>query len=298
MRQKTRPDLLGLVNIDKPPGMTSRDVVNAVERLVRPVKAGHAGTLDPLASGVLVIALGRGTRLIEYVQAQGKSYEATFLLGQTSPTLDLDSDVTHQSDPRRPSIDEIHTASQQWTGTVMQRPPEFSAVKVQGKRAYALARRGKDVELEPRPVQIDSIEILSYDYPRLNVRIRCGSGTYIRSLGRDLAEAVGTQAVMSYLRRTAVGVFEIENALAFDQLSRDALRAHLLPLRDAVAELTPITLSDVHQEMIASGRVISLPPLADATEHLAALNEQGDLVAVLAPNVHGDWRPAKNFLAP
>lgn len=298
MRPTTRPDLLGLVNIDKPPGMTSRDVVNAVQRLIRPVKAGHAGTLDPAASGVLVMALGRATRLIEYVQAQGKSYEATFLLGQSSPTLDLESDVTHESDPRRPSIDEIHTAARQWTGTVMQRPPEFSAVKVQGKRAYDLARRGKEVELEPRPILIESIDILSYDYPRLDVRIRCGSGTYIRSLGRDLAESVGTQAVMSYLRRTAVGVFQIENALKLDELTLEALRSHLLPLRDAVAELTPVTLSIVHQELIASGRVISLPPIAGATEHLAALNEQGELVAVLAPSVHGDWRPAKNFLAP
>ena len=182
--------------------MTSRRAVDLVERLARPAKAGHAGTLDPLATGVLVVCVGAATRLIEYVQRMPKRYRATFLLGRQSPTEDIEGEVTELPDAPIPTLDEIAAAAGRFVGRIAQRPPAFSALKVAGRRAYKLARAGQPPQLAPRPVEIFAAEIKSYQYPELVMEVECGSGTYIRSLGRDLAESLGTAAVMSALVRT------------------------------------------------------------------------------------------------
>ncbi len=189
--------LVGFLNINKPRGVTSRWVVDQVKRLVKPAKSGHAGTLDPLATGVLVVGVGQATRLVDYVQQMRKCYRAEFLLGRTSPTEDVEGEITELSNAAVPTRLQIAAAVGQFIGDIMQRPPAFSALKVAGKRAYALARRGQEVELTPRLVTIHRLRVMEYEYPRLVIDTECSSGTYIRSLGRDVAEALGTGAVMS-----------------------------------------------------------------------------------------------------
>src|SRR4051794_5854504 len=159
--------MFGLLNIDKPAGLTSRDVVNVVQRLVRPHKVGHAGTLDPLATGVLIVALGPATRLVEYVQRMAKTYQATFLLGRTSDTEDVEGTVMELDRAPIPNAHEIDAALPAFVGTIQQTPPAYSALKVAGRRAYQMARRGEAVELAARPVEIHGIEVIRYDYPEL-----------------------------------------------------------------------------------------------------------------------------------
>src|ERR1051325_1327760 len=171
--------MFGLLNINKPSGITSRRVVDRVARLVKPHKAGHAGTLDPLASGVLVVCVGQATRLIEYVQRMPKRYRATFLLGRSSPTEDIEGDVSELPGAPQPSLDQIEQAARGMLGQLAQRPPAFSAVKVDGRRSYDLARAGRAVELAPRTIEVHAIALVGYSYPQLELDIRCGSGTYV-----------------------------------------------------------------------------------------------------------------------
>ena len=204
---------LGFFNVNKPTGQTSRWVVDQIQRIVRPAKVGHAGTLDPLATGVLVVAVGSATRLIDYVQQMPKRYRANFLLGCTSPTEDVDGEVVPLENPMVPTRVEIEAAIPAFLGEILQSPPAFSALKVGGRRAYSLARAGQAVELKPRSVSIHRLNVLGYEYPRLQLEIECSSGTYVRSLGRDLAEQLGTGAVMSALVRTAIGSFRVEDSI-------------------------------------------------------------------------------------
>jgi len=215
--------MFGILNVNKPTGWTSRDVVNRVQGLVRPAKAGHAGTLDPLATGVLVVCVGPATRLISYVQQMPKIYEATFLLGRTSPSDDTETAVTELSNAPEPSLTEIQALLPQFIGSVQQRPPAYSALKVKGQRAYKLARQGETVNLEPRTVEIYELQVDDYQYPECKLTLRCGSGTYVRSVGRDLAESLGTGAVMSELTRTAIGDFCVGDAINIEQLDLEQL---------------------------------------------------------------------------
>lgn len=286
--------LSGILNVAKPGGMTSRRVVDRVQKLVRPAKAGHAGTLDPLATGVLVVCVGQATRLIDYVQRMPKTYEATFLLGRTSDTEDVEGTVTELVDPPRPTRAEIEAAAQRFLGTIQQRPPAYSALKVEGRRAYDLARAGKEVELAARPVAIYMIELTGYDYPELRVRIRCGSGTYVRSLGRDLAEALGTGAVMSALSRTAVGDFRLEEACDPETLTAEVLVARLHPPSIAVAGLPSVTVDEREVRTLNYGRSIEKQSPAETPE-LAALTADGRLASILEPAGPGRWKPRHNF---
>jgi tRNA pseudouridine55 synthase len=205
----------GLIVIDKPAGMTSRDVVNIAQRwFPRGTKLGHTGTLDPLATGVLVLCVGKATKLADRVQASSKSYRTRILLGATSDTDDADGRVVPEVDTRPATIEAIRTALPSFVGSIDQLPPAYSAVKVGGRRAYALARRGKDVPLQPRAVRVDAIEILNYAWPRLDLAIDCGKGTYIRSIARDLGAALGVGGLVETLRRTRVGPFTVEQAIA------------------------------------------------------------------------------------
>jgi tRNA pseudouridine55 synthase len=297
----------GLLNLNKPAGFTSRQCVSRIARLVRPAKVGHAGTLDPLATGVLVICVGDATRLIQYVQRQPKSYTATFLLGRTSDTEDIEGQVLELDRPPIPSRAEIVAASQPLRGTIRQRPPAFSALRVQGRRAYKLARMGVPVELAPRTIDVYELEIVAYQYPELTLRIRCGSGTYVRSLGRDLAASLGTGAVMSELTRTAIGDFRLENASPESELgSLEDLRRLLQPPLAAVAVLPRVRLSDDQLAAVRQGQLIrqvgaiEAPTLqAPAREfpethpvELAALTPDGHLAAILTCREPGVWAPS------
>lgn len=287
--------MFGILNLYKPAGVTSRDVVNQVQRLVKPHKAGHAGTLDPLATGVLVVCVGPATRLVEYVQRMPKHYCGEFLLGRSSETDDIEGTVVATPAAPVPTRDALDAALPGLIGEILQRPPAFSALKVQGRRAYDLARRGAAVKLAPRPVTVYRLEILSYEYPRLRLDVECGSGTYIRALGRDLAQAVGTAAVMSALCRTAVGRFRLEEATAADKLTRENIVDHLLPAARAVADLPQVQLTAAECERLRCGQAIENRERKTATE-LAALGPDGELAALLtAPTPH-QLRPTRCFL--
>jgi len=294
-RSKEANRMHGILNINKPAGKTSRDVVNIIQRLVRPAKTGHAGTLDPLATGVLVCPVGHGTKLIEYVQRMPKTYEACFLLGRQSDTEDIEGNVQLLDDSPQPSSDQIEAILPNYMGTIDQVPPAFSALKVAGKRAYDLARQGKQVELASREIEVYAIEITAYTYPELRVRIECGSGTYVRSLGRDIARDLGTEAVMSELVRTAIGPFQIADAIEpDDQLSRGTLNAALQPTSLAVAQLPQVTIDPEQIVRLSQGKLIDVAP-AEASSEVAAMTSAGDLVAVLIPGSEGGWRTSRNF---
>jgi tRNA pseudouridine55 synthase len=288
--------MIGLLNVHKPAGITSRNVVNHIARLAPKVKAGHAGTLDPLATGVLIVCLGQATRLIEYVQRMSKRYRGEFLLGRQSDTEDIEGEVIELPDAPHPTRGQIEAALPQFMGEILQRPPAYSALKIEGQRAYRLARRGQEVELAPRKVRVDRIEILEYDDPRLVLDIACGSGTYVRSLGRDVAQAVGTAAVMSALERTAIGPFRVEEACMLDELTSESLVDHLLPAVLAVGDLPKLTVKADDRRRIARGMAIHVDQPFE-TDEIAAIDDTGALVAILTPRSDGLFGPNRNFIA-
>ena len=270
----------GFLNLDKPAGLTSRDVVNRVQRLVRPAKVGHAGTLDPLATGVLVVAVGAATRLIEFVQELPKEYRATFLLGRTSPTEDIEGEVVELPHAGVPALADLIAATTRLTGTNLQRPPVFSALKVAGRRAYQLARRGETPQLAPRPITIDRFDVLRYEYPELETSIRCSSGTYVRSLGRDLAESLGTGAVMSALVRTAIGRFRLAGCCSLELLNAERILDALLPMSRAVEHLPRQDLTDGEVIDVRHGKRIARQGFTGDAVY-AAFDPRGTLVGTL-----------------
>lgn len=218
-----RPDLNGLLVVDKPVGPTSMDVCRVVRRRTGGAKVGHAGTLDPLASGVLVVCLGAATKAIDSLMASEKRYLAEIDLSAFSSTDDREGERTEVPVGAPPTREAIEGVLAGFVGVVQQRPPVHSAVHIAGRRAYAIAReadrQGGQAERPPaRPVVIHEIRLLEFDWPRLTIDIRCGKGTYIRSLARDLGEALGTGGMLAALRRTAVGGYSLEMALPLDDL--------------------------------------------------------------------------------
>ena len=204
--------------VHKPYEWTSFDVVNKLRYRLKIKKIGHAGTLDPLATGLLIICTGKMTKRIDEFQAQEKEYTGKFVLGQSTPSHDLETPVSEAQDISLITESEIHAATQKFIGTIQQIPPLHSAIKVDGKRAYKLARKGKDVELRPREVIIKEFEITSVDKPVVSFRVVCSKGTYIRSLARDFGQALGTVAYLSELCRTRIGEFKLTDALTIDQV--------------------------------------------------------------------------------
>jgi tRNA pseudouridine55 synthase len=249
--------MFGLLNVDKPSGWTSRDVVNRIARLVpRGTKVGHAGTLDPLATGVLVVCVGAATRLEPWIHDHLKAYDATFLLGKSSPTDDIEGELTSVALPESITADAIRHGCSRFIGHVEQVPPAYSAIKVNGKRAYALARQGAEVQLTARPVYIAQIELDRCVLPEIQLQIECGSGTYIRSIGRDLARDLGTEAVMSALRRTRVGPFHQSEAVPLESLTRENLAGALRPPEEMLQHLTSIVITPQEHQRLAWGQTL------------------------------------------
>ena len=288
--------MLGLLNAHKPAGITSRDLVDQVQRLVKPLKVGHAGTLDPLASGVLVLGVGKATRLMKFVQRMRKLYRGTFLLGYESDTEDVLGEMRQVPVEVIPSLAAIQAELPHLIGQIQQRPPAYSAVKVKGQRAYALARKGEEVLLEPRPVQVYDIQIVHYEFPKLELTVSCGSGTYIRSLGRDLASRLGTAAVMESLVRASIGSFALDDAVTVDSLEPGEIQEHLLPVSRAVEELPSIVLDDQSLRKVEKGQPIQLPSSCRADE-VALCDESGNLLAILIDSGADLWRPSPNLIA-
>jgi tRNA pseudouridine55 synthase len=280
----------GLLNLNKPIGVTSRDVVDRVARPLRKIKVGHAGTLDPLASGVLVVCVGAATRLIEYVQRMPKTYRARVRLGATSDTDDADGTVVETIDPPIPTEAELRDALSRQVGTIDQVPPEFSAIKVAGERAYDLARAGREVTLKARPVTITRVELLDYEWPHAGLEIDCGSGTYIRSIARDLGQALGCGGLIEVLTRTRIGPFTIEDAIDPMTLDRAAILGTLRPATGAVAGMPTVVLNDEQIRAIGQGRAVEVDPPMPAGESVL-LDEAGEIVAI-AEAVDGGRRLA------
>src|SRR4051794_13974295 len=230
-----------LLVLDKPGGMTSRDAVDrALRWFPRGTRVGHTGTLDPLATGVLVLCVGSATRLTEYVQQMEKTYHTTVRLGARSDTDDADGTVTPVEEAVAPTREQLEACLQGFLGEIEQVPPAFSAAKVMGRRAYDLARRGEEVTLQPRKVQVYGIDVRRYEYPEVDLEVRCGKGTYIRSLARDLGQRLGCGGLVQVLRRTRVGPFDAADAVPLDA-DPETVRSRLLPTTTAVAELPWVT---------------------------------------------------------
>ena len=277
---KQNPAISGVLVVDKPSGVTSHDVVGAVRRLAGTRKVGHAGTLDPMATGVLTIGIGAATRLLTYLTGEDKTYRAKIRLGAATSTEDADGEILVDtlglgSEP--PSLDQIREAMQGLTGEIMQRPSAVSAIKVDGKRSYELAREGKAVELEARPIVVSRFELLGEPKVKsvllegvqtqvldLSVEVDCSAGTYIRALARDLGEALGVGAHLTMLRRTRVGGFKAHEAHQMADLAQavtDSKPLPITPLARAVAAVMPTAqVSDEQAKLLRNGQFIELKP--------------------------------------
>jgi tRNA pseudouridine55 synthase len=290
----------GFLTIDKPSGITSHDVVARIRRLGGQRRVGHAGTLDPAATGVLVVALGGATRLIEYVQHRTlKRYLATVRLGVTTTTDDADGEIVAQQPIPPLDTAMIEQSLAPLRGTIWQTPPMYAALHYQGRRLYELARAGVTVETLPRRVYIERLDLVGYDPPLLTLDVVCGSGTYIRALARDLGATLGCGAHLAALRRTAVGAFRIEDAIPLDVLeaearpdAREALRQRLLPPENAVADWSVLRLDQESAWRIRHG--LPIPAPSDAPSQVRAHAPDGVLLALLRYDGRY-WRPIKVF---
>jgi tRNA pseudouridine55 synthase len=283
-----------ILPVDKPEGPTSHDVVRAARKAVGSRRVGHTGTLDPFASGLLLLCVGKATRLAEYLAAQDKTYEAVVCLGATTVTLDPEAEVLERRSGWE-SLDHgaIDAVLERFRGETEQVPPEYSAKKVRGVAAYRRARRGESVELPPTRIRIASIEITHLDLPRVGLRLTCSSGTYVRALARDLGDALGVGAHLVRLRRTTIGVFSVESAIALDELADPArvAEAALAPL-EALAHLPTLYVDDAAATHIMHGR--SVPSADEATDGTVVLAHGGNLVAI-GERENGVVHPRKVF---
>ncbi|MGD9874818.1 MAG: tRNA pseudouridine(55) synthase TruB [Kiritimatiellia bacterium] len=233
MNNRTHTDALdGLLLVDKPAGMTSHDVVHAIRRHFGIRKVGHGGTLDPAATGLLMILLGRGTKLSAQVMSSDKTYEGIMLLGTTTDSQDMDGEIVREADCSNVTAEQISAEMQKRTGDIMQTPPMVSAVKKDGVPLYKLARKGVTVEREARLIHIYSFKLLNHEPPRAQFRIKCTKGTYVRTLCHDIGEALGCGACLESLRRTQSGAYSADRAMKLDdllKLSRSELEPHVIP---------------------------------------------------------------------
>ncbi|MFH0945880.1 MAG: tRNA pseudouridine(55) synthase TruB [Planctomycetota bacterium] len=288
----------GLLLIDKPEGPSSHDVVDAVRRKIGYRTVGHTGTLDPMASGLLLICIGKMTRLAEYLVGHDKEYLAGVSLGTTTNTFDATGKVLETCGVAtdKPSVQRILA---RFLGSTLQRPPSFSAVRIEGQRAYKLARQGREVNLDERPVEVHRLELVHFDPPDLTLDVRCSAGTYVRSLAHDLGQALGCGAHLSRLRRTACGPFSVEQALKLEALAEsDSWRDFLLPPAEALTGLPTLRLTHDEAELLGHGRMVPFRdgarPEADDERTYRAVRENGELLAVVLPDHEGGvFRPRK-----
>ncbi|WP_026781850.1 tRNA pseudouridine(55) synthase TruB [Pleomorphomonas koreensis] len=301
MARKKKGTVHGWVVLDKPYGMTSTQAVGAMKRIFGTPKAGHAGTLDPLASGLLPIALGEATKTVPYVMDGDKLYRFTVRWGAETTTDDAEGEVVRASD-HRPSADDIDAVLDEFEGEIMQTPPAFSAIKVDGERAYDLARAGETVELKARPVMVHRLDLL--DCPDADTAVfeaECGKGTYVRAIARDMGRLLGTAGHVIELRRLAVGPFADA-----DMVTIDALQAALEADGEALSLLAPVeaALADLPQLDVTSDQAIRLrngnPVLlrgrdAPVEEEAVGVFERGRLIAI-AKVEHGELKPVRLIL--
>ncbi len=291
----------GVLVVDKPIGLTSHDVVQFVRRGTGIRRAGHTGTLDPRASGVLVILVGPAVRLSEYVSASDKRYQATIRLGASSDTYDEEGTITGQAseaDIEKITEEKFDQVLQQFVGEIEQVPPPYSAVKVKGKKAYDLARKGEEVDLEPRKINVYSLEVLEWAPPEAVIDVYCSSGTYVRSLAHDLGSALGTGAYLIGLRRTKSGRFTLRDAVQLRRL-QEAFDAgdwyrYLIPAAEALTDWPMVELDADAVELVRHGHRV--PAEGENSGWARGVSQQGDLVALLEfDSETNEWQPKKVF---
>lgn len=272
----------GFLVLDKPRGMTSNQAVGNVRKVTGVKKVGHAGTLDPMATGVLVLALGKVTRLIKFIQDQDKEYVATALFGVATDTLDADGAVLTR-EPMVFDVDDLRAIVPRFTGTISQIPPMVSALKKDGRRLYELAREGEVVEREARQIEVQELEILSVGpppYPEVELRVVCGKGTYVRSLADDMAGVLGGDAHLTALRRTRIGSFGVGDSVTIDDLEN--WEAYLMSSAEAMSAFEDVTVDDETAAGVRNGmRFVGGPLLSGPEgEPFSVKNEEGELLAV------------------
>jgi tRNA pseudouridine55 synthase len=295
--------LSGILIVDKPPGMTSHDVVDAVRRMVGQRKVGHAGTLDPMATGVLLVCLGKATRVAEYLMQGRKRYRATIVLGTTTDTYDAEGQITSSDGEADFGQAEVEAALDRFVGRIEQVPPMYSAIKREGQPLYKLARQGKTVERRPRPVAIDGIELLHWTPPALSIEVVCSPGTYIRSLAHDLGQHLGSGAYLASLVRLSSGRFALEDATSLDRLSEAFEHGqedrYLLALDEAFFDWPATIVGAEAARHIVHGQTVTLEPPngGEAGEAMVrAYSPEGDFLAILIYDAaSGRWHPKKVF---
>lgn len=298
------PAVSGYLNINKPPGWTSTDVVRRVKRLTGIKKVGHGGTLDPIATGVLPVCLGAATRFADAVLLGTKAYLITVRLGAATDTFDSTGTVTHDADASSIGEDQVRAALPRFTGVIQQAPPAYSALKRQGRPLYDLARAGVRVETVPRQVEVLALRLVRWSWPEFDLAVECGHGFYARSLANDIGESLGSAAHLSGLLRSRAGRFELKDAVNMDELERRAGGGHwqelLLPIDFTLHHLNPVTLDPLREEMVLNGQALPAGDVAGGPEEFAAgdqvraYSREGRLIAILRFEQAGSrWRPDK-----
>ncbi len=276
----------GIIVVDKPAGMTSHDVVARVRRLTGLKRVGHAGTLDPMATGVLPILIGRATKVSDYLMRGAKSYEGTICFGLETDTLDITGQTITEVDAETLTEERVRAAARRLIGLIDQVPPKFSAIKVDGRALYKSARQGLEMpEPEPRRVEITAFELVDWragKRPTIDFRVTCSKGTYIRSLARDVGQAVGFPGTLSALRRTRSGAFEISGATSLDLLNADNLAEHVISIQAGLAGLPAITVETAKVGLVLNGGGLTLThPLDDSPSgDIAVYGPAGETLAI------------------
>jgi tRNA pseudouridine55 synthase len=276
------PEPFGFLNIDKPPGMTSHDVVAKLRRGLKLRKVGHAGTLDPLATGVLIICVGAATRLSEYVMSSRKRYRAVVCLGAETDTYDADGQITRQADASQVTRSQVEALLPAFTGDLQQVPPIYSAIKQGGRKLYELARAGQSAELQPRAITIYSLTLTEWSLPAFTLEVECSAGTYIRSLAFDLGRALGVGAHLTALMRLSSGGFRLADAISLDALLTSThWQSHLIGPGAALADWPRLDLTEPETRDIQQGRRIQRDGFSEGQQVLAYSHPSHQVVAVL-----------------
>jgi tRNA pseudouridine55 synthase len=288
--------LNGFLSIDKPVGPSSYAVVHAVKKAFSERRVGHAGTLDPAASGVLVVALGNATRLLPYLPLEPKAYEFGICFGIETDTLDAVGSVVKKDGPI-PSQAGLEAVLKEFRGMIQQKPPVFSAIKVDGERAYKKARRDEPVEMKERPVQIFSIDLLSFEAAGTVVTLRasCSGGTYVRSLARDIALRLGTFGHASSIRRTGVGPFTIERSIPFSAMAASGASS-IISIRDAFSGFPAIQASEIQKKALSYGQSITIDSAPATDLPVLIFNDKDELLALVEKAGQDTYKPLRVFI--
>jgi len=301
--QDKKNAIAGVLVIDKPVGMTSHDVVQAVRNGTGIRRAGHTGTLDPRASGVLVVLVGPSVRLSEYISASDKRYQAIIRLGSSTDTYDAEGEFTKTDQPVDVSIEEFEKVLKTFEGEVEQTPPQYSAVKVGGRKAYEMARKGEEVELEPRIIQVHHLEVLEWALPEVVVDVHCSSGTYVRSLANDLGEILGCGAYLVGLRRTKSGRFSLRDSVPLRRLQEafhdGSWYQFLIPAAEALGDWPAIELDPDEVQQVRHGHRAKAEEGTEPGKMVRGVSTQGELVALMecieGEDGSPEWQPKKVF---